>query len=41
MKKIRTWLQLYDRLGKQPLSKTRVQRIILKKNNKNNWIVKE
>lgn len=34
MKKIRTWLQLYDRLGKQPLSKTRVQRIILKKDNK-------
>lgn len=23
MKKIRTWLQLYDRLGKQPLFKTR------------------
>ena len=34
MKKIRTWLQLYDRLGKQPFSKTRDQRIILKKNNK-------
>ena len=34
MKKIRTWLQLYDRLGKQPLSKTRDQRLILKKDNK-------
>lgn len=34
MKKIRTWLQLYDRLGKQPLFKTRDQRIILKKDNK-------
>ena len=34
MKNIRTWLQLYDRLGKQPFSKTRDQRIILKKNNK-------
>ena len=32
--KIRTWLQLYDRLGKQPFSKTRDQRINLKKNNK-------
>lgn len=32
--KIRTWLQLYDRLGKQPLSKTRDQRIILKKDGK-------
>lgn len=29
--KIRTWLQLYDRLGKQSLSRTRDQRIILKK----------
>ena len=27
--KIRTWLQLYDRLGKQSLSRTRDQRIIL------------
>ena len=34
MKKINTWLQLYDRLGKQPLFKTRNQKIILKKNNK-------
>ena len=34
MKSIRTWLQLYDRLGKQPLFKTRNQKIILKKNNK-------
>ena len=34
MKKIKTWLQLYDRLGKQPLFKTRNQKIILKKNNK-------
>ena len=34
MKSIRTWLQLYGRLGKQPFSKTRDQRIILKKNNK-------
>ena len=34
MKNIKTWLQLYDRLGKQPFSKTRDQRIILKKNNK-------
>ena len=34
MKKIRTWLQLYDRLGKQPFSKTRDKRIILKKDNK-------
>ena len=33
MKKIKTWLQLYDRLGKQPLFKTRNQKIILKKNN--------
>ena len=34
MKKIKTWLQLYDRLGKQTLFKTRNQKIILKKNNK-------
>ena len=34
MKKIKTWLQLYERLGKQPLFKTRNQKIILKKNNK-------
>ena len=34
MKSIRTWLQLYEKLGKQPLFKTRDQRIILKKNNK-------
>ena len=32
--KIRTWLQLYNRLGRQPIRKTRDQRIILKKNNK-------
>lgn len=32
--KIRTWLQLYDRLGKQSLSKTRDQRIILKRDSK-------
>lgn len=32
--KIRTWLQLYDRLGKQSLSRTRDQRIILKRNGK-------
>ena len=34
MKSIRTWAQLYDRLGRQLLSKTRDQRIILKKDNK-------
>ena len=34
MKSIRTWLQLYEKLGKQPLSKTRDKRIILKKDNK-------
>ena len=34
MKSIRTWAQLYDRLGRQLLSKTRYQRIILKKDNK-------
>ena len=34
MKSIRTWLQLYEKLGKQPLFKTRDQRIILKKDNK-------
>lgn len=32
--KTRTWLQLYNRLGKQPFSKTRDKRIILKKDNK-------
>ena len=32
--KIRTWLQLYDRLGRQLFSKTRDQRIILKKDDK-------
>lgn len=32
--KIRTWLQLYDRLGKQSLFRTRDQRIILKRNGK-------
>lgn len=34
MKSIRTWFQLYEKLGKQPLFKTRDKRIILKKNNK-------
>ena len=34
MKSIKTWLQLYNRLGKQPFFKTRDKRIILKKNNK-------
>ena len=34
MKSTKTWLQLYKRLGKQPLFKTRDQRIILKKDNK-------
>ena len=34
MKSIRTWLQLYEKLGKQPLFKTRDKRIILKKDNK-------
>lgn len=29
--KIRTWLQLYERLGRQPFHKTRDLRIILKK----------
>ena len=32
--KIRTWLQLYDRLGKQSLFRTRDQSIILKRNGK-------
>ena len=32
--KIRTWFQLYDRLGKQSLFRTRDQRIILKRNGK-------
>lgn len=27
---IKTWAQLYDRLGRQPLFKTRESRIILK-----------
>ena len=27
---IKTWVQLYDRLGRQPLFKTRESRIILK-----------
>lgn len=34
MKSVRTWAQLYNRLGRQLLSKARGQRIILKKNNK-------
>lgn len=34
MKKIKTWLQLYDRLGRQPFYKTRDQRIILKRDGK-------
>ena len=34
MKNIKTWLQLYEKLGKQPLFKTRNKRIILKKDNK-------
>lgn len=32
--KIKTWLQLYERLGRQPFYKTRDQRIILKKDDK-------
>lgn len=28
--KVRTWVQLYDRLGRQPLSKTKESRIVLK-----------
>lgn len=31
MKKIRTWLQVYDRMGRQPFSKTKNLRIFLKK----------
>ena len=27
---VRTWIQLYDRLGRQPLSKTKESRIVLK-----------
>ena len=27
---VKTWLQLYDRLGRQPLSKTKESRIVLK-----------
>lgn len=34
MKNIRTWLQVYDRLGRQPLYKTRDQRVFLKKGDK-------
>lgn len=34
MKSIKTWLQLYEKLGKQPLSKTRDKIIILKKDDK-------
>ena len=29
-KKVRTWIQLYDRLGRQPISKTKESRIIMK-----------
>lgn len=28
--KVRTWIQLYDRLGRQPISKTKESRIIMK-----------
>ena len=28
--KVRTWVQLYDRLGRQPLSKAKESRIIIK-----------
>ena len=28
--KVRTWIQLYDRLGRQPISKTKGSRIIMK-----------
>lgn|GEM_PF-4985088 len=31
MKKIRTWLQVYDRMGRQSFSKTKNLRIFLKK----------
>ena len=34
MKKIRTWLQVYDRLGRQPFCKTKNLRIFLKKDEK-------
>lgn len=34
MKKIRTWLQVYDRLGRQPFCKTKNLRIFLKKDGK-------
>lgn len=34
MKKIRTWLQVYDRLGRQPFYKTKNLRIFLKKDEK-------
>lgn len=27
---VKTWAQLYDRLGRQPLSKTKESRIVLK-----------
>lgn len=27
---VKTWVQLYDRLGRQPLSKTKESRIVLK-----------
>ena len=30
MSKIRTWVQLYDRLGRQSLFKTKESRIVLK-----------
>ena len=28
--RVKTWIQLYDRLGRQPLPKTKESRIILK-----------
>ena len=28
--KVRTWIQLYDRLGRQPISKAKESRIIMK-----------
>lgn len=28
--RVKTWIQLYDRLGRQPLTKTKESRIVLK-----------
>ena len=28
--RVKTWVQLYDRLGRQPLTKTKESRIVLK-----------